>query len=38
MTETLVQGIIDALGGSVGKEVIVFLISMIPIQIGRAHV
>ena len=31
MTETLVQGIIDALGGSVGKEVIVFLISMIPI-------
>ena len=31
MTETLVQGIIDALGGSVGKEMIVFLISMIPI-------
>ena len=31
MTETLVQGIIDALGGSVGKEIIVFLISMIPI-------
>lgn len=31
MTETLVQGIIDALGGSVGKEVIVFIISMIPI-------
>ena len=31
MTETLVQGIIDALGGSVGKELIVFLISMIPI-------
>lgn len=31
MTETLVQGIIDALGGSVGKEAIVFLISMIPI-------
>lgn len=31
MTETLVQGIIDALGGSVGKEVIVFLISMVPI-------
>lgn len=31
MTETLVQGIIDALGGSVGKEAIVFLISMVPI-------
>lgn len=31
MTETLVQGIIDALGGNVGKEVIVFIISMIPI-------
>ena len=31
MTETLVQGIIHALGGSVGKELIVFLISMIPI-------
>ena len=31
MTETLIQGIIDALGGSVGKEVIVFIISMIPI-------
>lgn len=31
MTETLVQGIIDALGGNVGKEAIVFLISMIPI-------
>lgn len=31
MTETLVQGIIDALGGSIGKEAIVFLISMIPI-------
>lgn len=31
MTETLVQGIIDALGGSVGKEAIVFIISMIPI-------
>ena len=31
MTETLVQSIIDALGGNVGKEVIVFLISMIPI-------
>ena len=31
MTETLVQGIIAALGGSVGKELIVFLISMIPI-------
>lgn len=31
MTETLVQSIIHALGGSVGKEGIVFLISMIPI-------
>lgn len=31
MTETLVQNIIDALGGSVGKEAIVFIISMIPI-------
>lgn len=31
MTETLVQGIIDLLGGSVGKEALVFLISMIPI-------
>ena len=31
MTETLIQGIIDALGGSVGKEVIVFIISVIPI-------
>ena len=31
MTETLVQSIIDALGGSVGKEAIVFIISMIPI-------
>lgn len=31
MTETLVQGIIDALGGNVGKELIVFIISMIPI-------
>lgn len=31
MTETLVQGIIDALGGRVGKEAIVFLISMVPI-------
>ena len=31
MTETLIQGIIDALGGSVGKEAIVFIISMIPI-------
>ena len=31
MSETLVQGIIDALGGSVGKEAIVFIISMIPI-------
>lgn len=31
MTETLIQGIIGALGGSVGKEAIVFIISMIPI-------
>ncbi len=31
MTETLIQGIIDALGGSVGKEAIVFIISMITI-------
>ena len=31
MTETLVQSIIDALSGSVGKEAIVFIISMIPI-------
>lgn len=31
MTESLVQGIINALSGSVSKEVIVFLISMIPI-------
>lgn len=31
MTENLVQGIIDALGGSMGKEAIVFIISMIPI-------
>lgn len=31
MTETLVQSIINALGGSVGKEAIVFIISMIPI-------
>ena len=31
MTETLVQSIIDALGVSVGKEAIVFIISMIPI-------
>ena len=31
MTETLVQSIIDALGASVGKEAIVFIISMIPI-------
>ena len=31
MTETLVQSIIHALGGSVGKEGIVFIISMIPI-------
>ena len=34
MTETLIQGIIDALGGSVGKEVIVFIISMIPIEVS----
>ena len=31
MTETLVQSIIHALSGSVGKEGIVFIISMIPI-------
>ena len=31
MTETLVQSIITALSGNVGKEAIVFLISMIPI-------
>ena len=31
MTQSLVQGIIDALSGSVGKEAIVFIISMIPI-------
>lgn len=31
MTETLVQGVIDALSGSVSKEIIVFIISMIPI-------
>lgn len=31
MTETLVQNIIDLLGGNVGKEAIVFIISMIPI-------
>ena len=31
MTETLVQGLIHALGGSMGKEAIVFIISMIPI-------
>ena len=31
MTETLVQSVIHALGGSVGKEGIVFIISMIPI-------
>lgn len=31
MTETLVQSIIDMLGGSFGKEAIVFIISMIPI-------
>lgn len=30
MTQSLVQGIIDALSGSVGKEAIVFIISMIP--------
>ena len=33
MTNTLIHGIIDALSGSVSKEVIVFLISMIPIGI-----
>lgn len=31
MTETLVQSVIHALSGSVGKEGIVFIISMIPI-------
>lgn len=31
MTETLVQNIIAALSGNVGKEAIVFIISMIPI-------
>ena len=31
MTETLVQAVINALGGSFGKEAIVFIISMIPI-------
>ena len=31
MTETLVQYVIDFLGGSFGKEAIVFIISMIPI-------
>lgn len=31
MTETLVQGLIHALGGSMGKEAIVFIISVIPI-------
>lgn len=31
MTETLVQSIVDALGGSVSKEAIIFIISMIPI-------
>ncbi len=31
MTETLVEGIIDALGGTFGKEAIIFIISMIPI-------
>lgn len=31
MTQSLVQAIIDALSGSVGKEAIVFIISMIPI-------
>lgn len=31
MTETLVQGVINLLGGSFGKEAIVFIISMIPI-------
>ena len=31
MTNTLIHGIIDALSGSVSKEVIVFLYSMIPI-------
>lgn len=31
MVETLVQNIIDALGGSVSKELIIFIISMVPI-------
>lgn len=31
MTETLVQGIVSALGGTFGKEAIVLIISMIPI-------
>lgn len=31
MTETLVQVVIDFFGGSVGKEALVFIISMIPI-------
>ena len=31
MTETLVQAVIDFFGGSVGKEALVFIISMIPI-------
>ena len=31
MTETLVQGIIHALSGTLSKEAIVFVISMIPI-------
>ena len=31
MTESLVQGIINALSGSISKEAILFLISMIPI-------
>ena len=31
MTETLVQYVVDFLGGSFGKEAIVFIISMIPI-------
>lgn len=31
MTETLVQAVIEFFGGSVGKEALVFIISMIPI-------
>ena len=37
MTNTLIHGIINALSGSVSKEVIVFLISMIPIWNCEEH-